>query len=52
MDQRVTTDEIARYRTVVLEGADGVGKSTLADLLVTQMASPQCTHRVRPTIRT
>lgn len=36
MDQRVTIDEIARHRTVVLEGGDGVGKSTLADLLVTQ----------------
>lgn len=35
MDQSVTADEIARYRTVVLEGGDGVGKSTLADLLVT-----------------
>ncbi|WP_405775562.1 hypothetical protein [Streptomyces sp. NBC_01538] len=36
MDQRVTIDEIARHRTVVLEGGDGVGKSTLASLLVTQ----------------
>lgn len=36
MDQRVTIDEIAQHRTVVLEGGDGVGKTTLANLLVTQ----------------
>lgn len=36
MDQRVTIEEIAEYRTVVLEGGDGVGKSTLAELLVTR----------------
>ncbi|MEU9282909.1 hypothetical protein [Streptomyces sp. NPDC048341] len=34
----MTADEIARYRTVVLEGRDGVGKSTLAALLVTHHA--------------
>lgn len=38
MDQRVTLQEIARHHTVVLEGGDGVGKSTLAELLVTQHA--------------
>ncbi|WP_406003896.1 hypothetical protein [Streptomyces sp. NBC_00829] len=32
----MTIDEIAQHRTVVLEGGDGVGKTTLADLLVTQ----------------
>ncbi|MCX4595696.1 hypothetical protein OG819_40340 [Streptomyces sp. NBC_01549] len=32
----MTLQEIAGHRTVVLEGGDGVGKSTLADLLVTQ----------------
>ncbi|WP_329155684.1 hypothetical protein OIU91_40880 (plasmid) [Streptomyces sp. NBC_01456] len=34
MDRSVTVEEIARHRTVVLEGGDGVGKSTLAGLLV------------------
>ncbi|MFB7599817.1 hypothetical protein [Streptomyces sp. NPDC056160] len=38
MDRRVTLQEITRHRTVVLEGGDGVGKSTLAELLVTQHA--------------
>jgi thymidylate kinase len=35
VDRSVTADEIARYRTVVFEGGDGVGKGTLAGLLVT-----------------
>ncbi|WP_327359544.1 hypothetical protein [Streptomyces sp. NBC_01304] len=36
MDTDVTVAQIARHRTVVIEGCDGVGKSTLAQLLVTQ----------------
>ncbi|MFJ8158747.1 hypothetical protein [Streptomyces sp. NPDC094468] len=36
MDQSVTINHIAQYGTVVLEGGDGVGKTTLASLLVTQ----------------
>ncbi|MER5549962.1 hypothetical protein ABT072_48155 [Streptomyces sp. NPDC002589] len=35
MAERVTVEEIAAYRTAVLEGCDGVGKSTLAHVLVT-----------------
>lgn len=30
MDRRVTVEEIASHRTIVAEGPDGVGKSTLA----------------------
>ncbi|MGJ5894310.1 hypothetical protein DF268_24105 [Streptomyces sp. V2] len=36
MARPVTLQEIAGHRTVVLEGGDGVGKSTLAELLVTE----------------
>lgn len=36
MAVRVTVEEIAAYRTAVLEGGDGVGKSTLAHILVTR----------------
>lgn len=32
----MTLQEIASHRTIVIEGGDGVGKSTLAHLLVTQ----------------
>ncbi|MET7852309.1 hypothetical protein [Streptomyces avermitilis] len=34
MDRPLTIEEIAGHRTVVIEGGDGVGKSTLAKLLV------------------
>ncbi|MFI0242829.1 hypothetical protein [Streptomyces sp. NPDC016845] len=36
MDRQVTLEEITGHRTIVIEGGDGVGKSTLAHLLVTQ----------------
>ncbi|GAA5707333.1 MULTISPECIES: hypothetical protein [Streptomyces] len=36
MDRPLTIEEITGHRTVVIEGGDGVGKSTLAKLLVAQ----------------